>query len=34
VHPEAGDLAALVSYVRKQELKPTRLRELWEARPD
>jgi DNA-binding NarL/FixJ family response regulator len=30
-HPEAGDLAASVPYVLKQELKPTRLRELWEA---
>src|SRR6185437_5011284 len=34
VHPEAGDLGASVPYVQKQDLKPSRLRELWEGRPD
>lgn len=33
VHPEACELEASVPFVRKQELKPSRLRELWEARP-
>jgi two-component system nitrate/nitrite response regulator NarL len=32
-HPEAGELGKSVRYVRKQDLKPSRLRELWDARP-
>jgi DNA-binding NarL/FixJ family response regulator len=32
VHPEAGELGRTVPYVLKQELKPSRLRELWDAR--
>lgn len=33
VHPEVDELRASVPFVRKQELKPSRLRELWEGRP-
>ncbi len=32
LHPEAGELGVSVPYVRKQDLKPSRLRELWDAR--
>ena len=32
MHPEAGELGASVPYVRKQDLKSSRLRELWDAR--
>jgi DNA-binding NarL/FixJ family response regulator len=31
VHPEAGELGASVLFVRKQELKPARLRQLWDS---
>jgi hypothetical protein len=31
-HPEAGSLGPSVGYVRKQDLKPSRLNELWTAR--
>ena len=31
-HPEASELGESVPYVRKQDLKPSRLRELWDAR--
>jgi two-component system, NarL family, nitrate/nitrite response regulator NarL len=34
VHPEASELGASVRYVRKQDLKPSRLRDLWDGRPD
>jgi two-component system, NarL family, nitrate/nitrite response regulator NarL len=34
VHPEASELGASVPYVRKQDLKPARLRDLWEGRPN
>jgi DNA-binding NarL/FixJ family response regulator len=32
-HPEVISLGAGVAYVRKQDLRPSRLLELWEGRP-
>jgi DNA-binding NarL/FixJ family response regulator len=31
-HPQAGTLNGLVDFVRKQDLRPRRLRELWQSR--